>query len=156
MKTSIKQTILSTLSTILLLSMVIVAQVNTAHAELIDQTNNKTISAVGSDIINKTKNSEQLFNFSASKARWIKKPTVKVNQCLIKRVKAGRILRPKIRMIINEQGDITSARIIKSTGHRCGDISLLRQVRQAKLLPFTKDGVPVKGYVDVPLIIKIP
>lgn len=57
---------------------------------------------------------------------------------------------------VDEKGNITNASISPSTGNRKIDIKIEKAIKKAKLKPFIRNGVAVRGTVSVPIRYKLP
>ena len=57
---------------------------------------------------------------------------------------------------VDEKGNITNASISPSTGNRKIDIKIERAIKKAKLKPFIRNGVAVRGTVSLPIRYDLP
>lgn len=100
----------------------------------------------------KDKEAEQAQNnspvsFSAGQASWRRQPSF---SCRSEDLENG-ALTAIIRYTVDKQGNPTSVTLAKSTGNVRVDRQLSMQAKSGKFNPFTKNGVPVVGIVNLPV-----
>lgn len=100
----------------------------------------------------KDKEAEQAQNnapvsFSAGQASWRRQPSF---SCHSEDLENG-ALTAIIRYTVDKQGNPTSVTLAKSTGNVRVDRQLSMQAKSGKFNPFTKNGVPVVGIVNLPV-----
>lgn len=100
----------------------------------------------------KDKEAEQAQNnspvsFSAGQASWRRQPSF---SCDSEDLENG-ALTAIIRYTVDKQGNPTSVTLAKSTGNVRVDRQLSMQAKSGKFNPFTKNGVPVVGIVNLPV-----
>lgn len=100
----------------------------------------------------KDKEAEQAQNnspvsFSAGQASWRRQPSF---SCHSEDLENG-ALTATIRYTVDKQGNPTSVTLAKSTGNARVDRQLSMQAKSGKFNPFTKNGVPVVGIVNLPV-----
>ena len=100
----------------------------------------------------KDKEAEQAQNnspvsFSAGQASWRRQPSF---SCHSEDLENG-ALTAIIRYTVDKQGNPTSITLAKSTGNVRVDRQLSMQAKSGKFNPFTKNGVPVVGIVNLPV-----
>lgn len=100
----------------------------------------------------KDKEAEQAQNnapvsFSAGQASWRRQPSF---SCHSEDLENG-ALTAMIRYTVDKQGNPTSVTLAKSTGNVRVDRQLSMQAKSGKFNPFTKNGVPVVGIVNLPV-----
>ena len=100
----------------------------------------------------KDKEAEQAQNnspvsFSAGQASWRRQPSF---SCHSEDLENG-ALTAIIRYTVDKQGNPTSVTLAKSTGNVRVDRQLSMQAKSSKFNPFTKNGVPVVGIVNLPV-----
>lgn len=100
----------------------------------------------------KDKEAEQAQNnspvsFSAGQASWRRQPSF---SCHSEDLENG-ALTAIIRYTVDKQGNPTSVTLAKSTGNARVDRQLAMQAKSGKFNPFTKNGVPVVGIVNLPV-----
>ena len=100
----------------------------------------------------KDKEAEQAQNnspvsFSAGQASWRRQPSF---SCRSEDLENG-ALTAIIRYTVDKQGNPTSVTLAKSTGNVRVDRQLSMQAKSSKFNPFTKNGVPVVGIVNLPV-----
>ena len=100
----------------------------------------------------KDKEAEQAQNnspvsFSAGQASWRRQPSF---SCHGEDLENG-ALTATIRYTVDKQGNPTSVTLAKSTGNARVDRQLSMQAKSGKFNPFTKNGVPVVGIVNLPV-----
>lgn len=100
----------------------------------------------------KDKEAEQAQNnspvsFSAGQASWRRQPSF---SCHSEDLENG-ALTAVIRYTVDKQGNPTSVTLAKSTGNVRVDRQLSMQAKSGKFNPFTKNGVPVVGIVNLPV-----
>lgn len=86
-------------------------------------------------------------SFSAGQASWRRQPSF---SCRSEDLENG-ALTAIIRYTVDKQGNPTSVTLAKSTGNVRVDRQLSMQARSGKFNPFTKNGVPVVGIVNLPV-----
>ena len=100
----------------------------------------------------KDKEAEQAQNnapvsFSAGQASWRRQPSF---SCHSEDLENG-ALTAIIRYTVDKQGNPTSVTLAKPTGNVRVDRQLSMQAKSGKFNPFTKNGVPVVGIVNLPV-----
>jgi len=71
---------------------------------------------------------------------------------IIAEIRAGRVV---ILVLVNEQGNVSDARVQRGVGGRNGiDTVVLDAVRSARFRPATKNGIPVKMWRTVVVEVK--
>ena len=100
----------------------------------------------------KDKEAEQAQNnapvsFSAGQASWRRQPSF---SCHSEDLENG-ALTAIIRYTVDKQGNPTSVTLAKSTGNVRVDRQLSMQAKSGRFNPFTKNGVPVVGIVNLPV-----
>ena len=85
--------------------------------------------------------------FSAGQASWRRQPSF---SCHSEDLENG-ALTAIIRYTVDKQGNPTSVTLAKSTGNVRVDRQLSMQAKSGKFNPFTKNGVPVVGIVNLPV-----
>lgn len=100
----------------------------------------------------KDKEAEQAQNnspvsFSAGQASWRRQPSF---SCHSEDLENG-ALTAIIRYTVDKQGNPTSVTLSKSTGNARVDRQLSMQAKSGKFNPFTKNGIPVVGIVNLPV-----
>ena len=86
-------------------------------------------------------------SFSAGQASWRRQPSF---SCRSEDLENG-ALTAVIRYTVDKQGNPTSVTLAKSTGNVRVDRQLSMQAKSGKFNPFTKNGVPVVGIVNLPV-----
>lgn len=86
-------------------------------------------------------------SFSAEQASWRRQPSF---SCHSEDLENG-ALTATIRYTVDKQGNPTSVTLAKSTGNARVDRQLSMQAKSGKFNPFTKNGVPVVGIVNLPV-----
>ncbi|MBW4016069.1 TonB family protein [Moraxella osloensis] len=86
-------------------------------------------------------------SFSAGQASWRRQPSF---SCHSEDLEDG-ALTAIIRYTVDKQGNPTSVTLAKSTGNARVDRQLSMQAKSGKFNPFTKNGVPVVGIVNLPV-----
>ena len=86
-------------------------------------------------------------SFSAGQASWRRQPSF---SCRSEDLENG-ALTAIIRYTVDKQGNPTSITLAKSTGNVRVDRQLSMQAKSSKFNPFTKNGVPVVGIVNLPV-----
>ena len=86
-------------------------------------------------------------SFSAGQASWRRQPSF---SCRSEDLENG-ALTAIIRYTVDKQGNPTSITLAKSTGNVRVDRQLSMQAKSGKFNPFTKNGVPVVGIVNLPV-----
>ena len=86
-------------------------------------------------------------SFSAEQASWRRQPSF---SCHSEDLENG-ALTATIRYTVDKQGNPTSVTLAKSTGNVRVDRQLSMQAKSGKFNPFTKNGVPVVGIVNLPV-----
>ena len=86
-------------------------------------------------------------SFSAGQASWRRQPSF---SCHSEDLENG-ALTATIRYTVDKQGNPTSVTLAKSTGNARVDRQLSMQAKSGKFNPFTKNGVPVVGIVNLPV-----
>lgn len=86
-------------------------------------------------------------SFSAGQASWRRQPSF---SCHSEDLENG-ALTAIIRYTVDKQGNPTSVTLAKSTGNVRVDRQLSKQAKSGKFNPFTKNGVPVVGIVNLPV-----
>ena len=86
-------------------------------------------------------------SFSAGQASWRRQPSF---SCHSEDLENG-ALTAIIRYTVDKQGNATSVTLAKSTGNARVDRQLSMQAKSGKFNPFTKNGVPVVGIVNLPV-----
>lgn len=86
-------------------------------------------------------------SFSAGQASWRRQPSF---SCHSEDLENG-ALTAIIRYTVDKQGNPTSVTLAKSTGNVRVDRQLSMQAKSGKFNPFTKNGVPVVGIVNLPV-----
>lgn len=86
-------------------------------------------------------------SFSAGQASWRRQPSF---SCHSEDLENG-ALTAIIRYTVDKQGNPTSVTLSKSTGNARVDRQLSMQAKSGKFNPFTKNGVPVVGIVNLPV-----
>ena len=86
-------------------------------------------------------------SFSAGQASWRRQPSF---SCRSEDLENG-ALTAIIRYTVDKQGNPTSVTLAKSTGNVRVDRQLSMQAKSGKFNPFTKNGVPVVGIVNLPV-----
>lgn len=86
-------------------------------------------------------------SFSAGQASWRRQPSF---SCRSEDLENG-ALTAIIRYTVDKQGNPTSVTLAKSTGNARVDRQLSMQAKSGKFNPFTKNGVPVVGIVNLPV-----
>lgn len=86
-------------------------------------------------------------SFSAGQASWRRQPSF---SCRSEDLENG-ALTAIIRYTVDKQGNPTSVTLAKSTGNTRVDRQLSMQAKSGKFNPFTKNGVPVVGIVNLPV-----
>ena len=86
-------------------------------------------------------------SFSAGQASWRRQPSF---SCDSEDLENG-ALTAIIRYTVDKQGNPTSVTLAKSTGNVRVDRQLSMQAKSGKFNPFTKNGVPVVGIVNLPV-----
>ncbi|BFM98633.1 hypothetical protein MOXK02_01920 [Moraxella sp. K02] len=86
-------------------------------------------------------------SFSAGQASWRRQPSF---SCHSEDLENG-ALTAIIRYTVDKQGNPTSVTLAKSTGNARVDRQLSMQAKSGKFNPFTKNGVPVVGIVNLPV-----
>lgn len=86
-------------------------------------------------------------SFSAGQASWRRQPSF---SCHSEDLENG-ALTAVIRYTVDKQGNPTSVTLAKSTGNVRVDRQLSMQAKSGKFNPFTKNGVPVVGIVNLPV-----
>lgn len=86
-------------------------------------------------------------SFSAGQASWRRQPSF---SCHSEDLENG-ALTAIIRYTVDKQGNPTSVTLAKSTGNVRVDRQLSMQAKSGKFNPFTKNGVPVMGIVNLPV-----
>lgn len=86
-------------------------------------------------------------SFSAGQASWRRQPSF---SCHSEDLENG-ALTAIIRYTVDKQGNPTSVTLAKSTGNVRVDRQLSMQAKSGKFNPFTKNGVPVVGVVNLPV-----
>ena len=106
----------------------------TAQAELVDLSN-----------------PEPVIQLSTRDTNWLIKPDFIIDNHCLKYLEGGTELSAALSLIVDEEGKITSVKIIESSGKDCIDSMAVRQVRKGRLKPFTLKGDALKGIVTLPL-----
>lgn len=83
--------------------------------------------------------------FSIGQASWRNRPNFSCSDS------NGEALTATVRYSVDKQGNLTGTALSKPSGNAKVDRMLLQQARSARFNPFTKDGVPVMGVVNVPI-----
>ena len=86
-------------------------------------------------------------SFSSGQASWRRQPSF---SCHSEDLENG-ALTAIIRYTVDKQGNPTSVTLAKSTGNARVDRQLSMQAKSGKFNPFTKNGVPVVGIVNLPV-----
>ncbi len=86
-------------------------------------------------------------SFSAGQASWRRQPSF---SCHSEDLENG-ALTAIIRYTVDKQGNPTSVTLAKSTGNVRVDRQLSMQAKSGKFNPFTKNGLPVVGIVNLPV-----
>ena len=86
-------------------------------------------------------------SFSSGQASWRRQPSF---SCHSEDLENG-ALTAVIRYTVDKQGNPTSVTLAKSTGNVRVDRQLSMQAKSGKFNPFTKNGVPVVGIVNLPV-----
>ena len=86
-------------------------------------------------------------SFSAGQASWRRQPSF---SCHSEDLEDG-ALTAIIRYTVDKQGNPTSVTLAKSTGNARVDRQLSMQAKSGRFNPFTKNGVPVVGIVNLPV-----
>ena len=86
-------------------------------------------------------------SFSAGQASWRRQPSF---SCHSEDLENG-ALTATIRYTVDKQGNPTSVTLAKSTGNARVDRQLSMQAKSGRFNPFTKNGVPVVGIVNLPV-----
>ena len=86
-------------------------------------------------------------SFSAGQASWRRQPSF---SCHSEDLENG-ALTAIIRYTVDKQGNPTSVTLAKSTGNVRVDRQLSMQAKSGRFNPFTKNGVPVVGIVNLPV-----
>lgn len=86
-------------------------------------------------------------SFSAGQASWRRQPSF---SCHSEDLENG-ALTAIIRYTVDKQGNPTSVTLAKSTGNVRVDRQLSMQAKSGKFNPFTKNGIPVVGIVNLPV-----
>ena len=86
-------------------------------------------------------------SFSAGQASWRRQPSF---SCHSEDLENG-ALTAIIRYTVDKQGNPTSVTLSKSTGNARVDRQLSMQAKSGKFNPFTKNGIPVVGIVNLPV-----
>ncbi len=86
-------------------------------------------------------------SFSSGQASWRRQPSF---SCHSEDLENG-ALTAIIRYTVDKQGNPTSVTLAKSTGNVRVDRQLSMQAKSGKFNPFTKNGVPVVGIVNLPV-----
>lgn len=86
-------------------------------------------------------------SFSAGQASWRRQPSF---SCHSEDLENG-ALTAIIRYTVDKQGNPTSVTLAKSTGNARVDRQLSMQAKSGKFNPFTKNGIPVVGIVNLPV-----
>lgn len=94
---------------------------------------------------------EPIIQISISEANWSIKPDFSIDNRCLRHLKGGTELSASLSLIIDEEGKITSVKIIKSSDESCIDSMAVRQVRKGRLKPLTLQGDALKGRVTLPL-----
>lgn len=122
----------------------------TAQAELID--NSKTHTGADSKVIAP----------QTRQASWRQPPEIHINERRLPYCDCndkGQLLAncreqkltTSVAMIIDEQGEVTSVSVLKSSGIDRVDRSVVRGVKRASFYPFMVNDVPTAGQVQVPI-----
>ena len=61
----------------------------------------------------------------------------------------------KVKITVDEKGNIVEATLLSGTGNRKIDREISRAVKRAKLNPYIKNGVAVKGTVTLPIVYEV-
>ncbi|WP_147286697.1 energy transducer TonB [Psychrobacter phenylpyruvicus] len=90
-------------------------------------------------------------SFSVSQARWKRKPDFKLPMREDRRVSLGETFSVTLELIVDKQGNVTKATVIKSSDNRAVDDATVKAVKKSKLHPFTENNLPVVGKVVLPV-----
>ena len=88
-------------------------------------------------------------SFGASEARWRKEPNLRFLERERERLKENISVTAAI--TVDEKGNITQASISPSTGIEQIDSKIIRAIKKAKLTPFIRNGVAVRGTINLPI-----
>ncbi|MBE0407539.1 energy transducer TonB family protein [Psychrobacter sp. AOP22-C1-22] len=94
-------------------------------------------------------------SFGASEATW--KPGHQPNLSFLKgeRRRLKKDISITVKIIVDEKGNIESAVISSGTGNKNIDSKIRKAIKKARLNPFIKNGVAVKGTVTLPVVYEI-
>ena len=90
-------------------------------------------------------------SFSASQARWKRKPRLELPQQVDRRARLGEIFSLTLEVIVDKQGNVTKVTVTKSSGNKIVDNATVTEVKRSKLHPFTEDNLPVIGKIILPV-----
>ncbi|WP_312751421.1 energy transducer TonB, partial [Psychrobacter sanguinis] len=90
-------------------------------------------------------------SFSASQARWKRKPKFELPQQVDRRARLGEIFNLTLEVIVDKQGNVTKVTVTKSSGNQIVDNATITEVKRSKLHPFTEDNLPVVGKIILPV-----
>ncbi|HBH34236.1 MAG TPA: hypothetical protein DDW38_06875 [Psychrobacter sp.] len=90
-------------------------------------------------------------SFSASQARWKRKPKLELPQQVDRRARLGEIFSLTLEVIVDKQGNVTKVTVTKSSGNKIVDNATVTEVKRSKLHPFTEDNLPVVGKIILPV-----
>ena len=94
-------------------------------------------------------------SFSASNASWRsgKEPDLSFLENEAKNLTKD--VSVKVKITVDEKGNVVDADLLSGTGNRKIDREISRAVKRAKLNPYIKNGVAVKGTVTLPIAYKV-
>ena len=90
-------------------------------------------------------------SFSASQARWKRKPRLELPQQVDRRARLGEIFSLTLEVIVDKQGNVIKVTVTKSSGNKIVDNATVTEVKRSKLHPFTEDNLPVIGKIILPV-----
>ncbi len=90
-------------------------------------------------------------SFSASQARWEREPIFQLPKWEDRRVSLGETFSVTLELIVDKQGNVTKATVIKSSDNRVVDDATVKAVKKSKLHPFIENNLPVVGKITLPV-----
>ncbi|MBS9779811.1 MAG: TonB family protein [Moraxellaceae bacterium] len=102
---------------------------------------------------NKNKNiANKPYNFSNSEIQWKKQPILTLPNKITDRIRQKKTYTVTVKAKVDSKGNIISLKKIKSCGNGRIDKQALKSAKQAKFIPFKRNGVSVSGNVIFSLI----
>lgn len=115
------------------------------HKQQLEQQKAKQIEAEKAEQAKKLAQNNEPISFGNGDAAWKTKPNLNFSGNLARIIEVQNLSNIEVQLHVNDNGQITSVIITRSSGNAQVDSAVLQRLRSAKLKPFIRNGVAVGG-----------